>query len=130
MQKPFWKGSRLLEIFILLCILGVLTLLTVPYFKQFQCRSRQSEARMELTNLYQAEKLYHATHQRYADLETLGKLGLIMMKGKYYSFEIIQIKENSFHINALAQKKSFTKLDSWSIDQTGQLKHLQNACPN
>lgn len=120
MPKPFWKGSRLLEIFILSCILAALTLLTVPYFKRFQCLAKQSEARMKLTNLHQAQKLYHATHQKLD----------ITPKGKYYRFEISRTGEKLFAINALSKKESFTTLDSWSIDQTGTLKHLQNACPN
>ncbi len=112
------------------CILGALTVLTLPYFKKFQCLAKQSEARMKLTNLYQAQKLYHATHQQYADLKSLQKLEITPIKGKYYSFEISHTAEKTFCIKALGKKKNFTTPDSWSIDQTGTLKHLQNACPN
>jgi Tfp pilus assembly protein PilE len=129
MQKLFWKDSRLLEIFILSCILLILILFTVPYFKQFQCLAKQSEARMKLVDLYQAEKLYHATHQHYADFEVLQKLDVTSIKGKYYRFEIKRPEDNYFRINALGKQKNFTTPDSWSIDQTGTLKHTQNACP-
>lgn len=128
MQKRFWKASRLLEIFITALILLTLTILTVPYFKKFQCVSKQSEARMELYNLYNVEKLMKAETGNFKTMEELLKNGIIKFKPKYYQFTIANIDKENFIIKAASLKEAFITNDIWSIDQKGKIEHLKNAC--
>jgi len=129
MQKRFWKASRLFEIFAIIFILAGLGFLTIPYFDKFKCRSKQSEARMELLNLFSSEKLFFSNNNHYNDLESLKKSGMIQLSEKYYHFKTTQFSHETFIIQAISKPNSFSQKDIWSINQNKELKNLQNACP-
>lgn len=52
------SGFSLIELMIVVAIIGILASIAVPNFKKFQVKSRQSEAKSQLTSLYTAEKAF------------------------------------------------------------------------
>lgn len=105
--------------------LAGLTFISWPKFELFQCRSVQSEAKAILNHLYEAEKFYYAHHHSYTSLEMLIQEGLIKSNEKNYTYKSVSYDDKRFEIVAIAKN---LKQDSWSINQTGDIQSIINAC--
>ncbi|MES2504286.1 MAG: hypothetical protein V4534_05345 [Myxococcota bacterium] len=116
MKRHFWKLA------LILVGLAVLAYIAWPKYELFQCRSRQSEAKAWLKHLYEAEKYYFAHHQEYASIEMLLKEGLVKSREIHYIYETQS--HDSKHFVIIAKNNN----DIWSIDQTGEIKSIHNAC--
>lgn len=67
------KGFSLVELMIVVAIIGILAAVAIPNFMRFQAKSRQSEARADLSAIYTAEKAFTAEWQQF--LAHLGEIG-------------------------------------------------------
>ena len=114
MRKGFWKAA------IILSLLALLIMWAFPNFKQFQCRAKQSEARMGLEQLADAEHFYRNEYQRYEFQASFQK--------KYYRFSTQSISEKTFELRATGLAKTQVEKDVWSIDEKGELKHVYDGC--
>src|SRR3989338_1914183 len=103
-----------------LCLLAYLSW---PQFELFQCRSIQSEAKAQLNHLYEAERFYYAYHQSYTSLETLISEGLIKSSEKNYAYKTTEHSQKTFKITATG--KTLVS-DIWEVDQSGEIRALQN----
>lgn len=59
------KGFTLIELMIVVAIIGILSAIAIPNFLKFQARSRQSEAKQNLSAIYTAYQAYYATTNDY-----------------------------------------------------------------
>lgn len=66
------KGFTLIELMIVIAIIGILAVIAIPNFMEFQARSKRSEAYANLKAIHTAEKAYYADKETYADLWTVG----------------------------------------------------------
>ena len=66
------SGFSLLEVMIVVVIIGILATLAYPNLEAYLQRSKQTEAKVSLSAIRTAQKIYFATNQTYAD--TLSKL--------------------------------------------------------
>lgn len=114
MRKGFWKAA------IIFALLALLIVWAFPSFKQFQCRAKQSEARMGLEQLADAEHFYRNEHQHYETYTSFEK--------KYYRFSTESITEKTFELRATGLPKTQVEKDIWSIDERGELKHVHDGC--
>jgi type IV pilus assembly protein PilA len=58
------KGFSLIELMIVVAIIGILAAIAIPNFQKFQAKSRQSEAKADLTAIYTSEMAFMAEYQQ------------------------------------------------------------------
>ena len=73
------SGFSLIEVMIVVVIIGILAALAYPTLEGYLQRTRQTEARTNLSALYTAQKIYFATNRQYAssfdDLDVRFEIG-------------------------------------------------------
>ena len=121
-----WMRVRSLKWALIALITLALLYMSWPKFELFQCRSVQSEAKAWLTHLYEAEKFYYAHHHQYASLEMLLQKGLVKSSEKNYTYHTFQYDTQSFEMRAISKNLDH---DIWSVNQTGKIRAIHDACP-
>ena len=61
------RGFSLLEVVIMVVIIGIPATLAYPSLEGYLQRSKQTEAKVGLSAVYTAQKIYFAVNQTYAD---------------------------------------------------------------
>jgi len=59
------KGFSLVELMVVVAIIGILAAIAVPNFQRFTAKSKQSEAKANLSALYSAERAFFAEWQQF-----------------------------------------------------------------
>ncbi len=117
------RGFSLLEVMIVVVIIGILASLAYPSLEGYLLRAKQTEAKVSLSALYTAQKIYFATNQTYAD--DLLKLDVQLDTGGDSRYNITLTGDaTSFTATAKGNLDDDAALDTWSIDQD---KSLQNS---
>jgi len=128
---------------IVVVIIAILAIMAIPRFMQTTVKTKQSEAKSILKQIYTAERAYRQEKDCYypGDGSTIVAqpggffihLGVEIMPAVYYSYSITG-DFNSF--TATAGTKSSSGLDDdltsdvWTIDQTGTLICLSDDSQN
>ena len=116
------RGFSLLEVMIVVVIIGILATLAYPSLDAYLQRSKQTEAKVSLSAIYTAQKIYFATNQTYAD--SLSKLDVKLENGGNERYTITLTGDStSFTATAKGNLDDDAALDTWTIDQS---KNLQN----
>jgi len=68
-------GFTLIELMVVVAIIAFLATLSIPTFSRFFSKAKRTEAYMNLSSLYAAQKAYHAEHGTYTDV-LYGQKGL------------------------------------------------------
>lgn len=125
MRKRFWKGLKPIEFAIILVVVGITLGVFIWRYDHFKARAIESEARFYLKEIYAAQMLFKPQHNRFALLDELISLGLVVVEQKYYYFtDIEEPTDKKFLIEALGKKNTLVEGERWSIDQTSELKRL------
>jgi type IV pilus assembly protein PilA len=59
------KGFSLVELMVVVAIIGILAAIAVPNYQRFTAKSKQSEAKSNLSAVYSAERAFNAEWQTY-----------------------------------------------------------------
>ena len=121
-MKRFRRGFSLLEVMIVVVIIGILATLAYPSLEGYLQRSKQTEAKVGLSAVYTAQKIYFAINQTYAD--SLSNLDVQLETGGSSRYSItLTGSSSSFTATAKGNLDDDAVLDNWTIDQN---KTLQN----
>ncbi len=128
------KGFTLIELMIVVVIIGILAALAIPRFMQATTKSKQSEAKQLLKQVYTMERTFRQgdVSNSYGDngvtavaLGNFPQIGVEIMAGALYSYTIAAAA-NTFTCTATANLDDDATVDTWTIDQTGALINTIN----
>lgn len=123
------KGFTLIELMIVVVIIGILAALAIPRFMQATTKSKQSEAKQLLKQVYTMERTFRQANNTYGDNGqtsvagapfTFAEIGVEVMAGANYAYAIVAAA-NSFTCTATANLDDDATIDTWTIDETGAL---------
>ncbi len=128
------KGFTLIELMIVVVIIAILAAMAIPRFMRASVKSKQTEAKLVLKQIYTMQRAYRQENDTYypgdgsvvvaQPGESFDPLYVEIMTPAYYSYSVTG---DATSFTATAGSKSATGLDDdatldvWTIDQTGNL---------
>lgn len=76
------EGFTLVELMIVVAIIGILSAIAIPNYQRYQAKARQSEVKINLSSIYNAEKAFSADAGAYS--ACLPNIGFPQSVAKYY----------------------------------------------
>ena len=130
------NGFTLIELMIVVVIIGILASLAIPRFMQATTKSKQSEVQLVLKQIYLGERsfrqesmtnLYHqpAGVASSAAPMAFAELLIEIMPNSRYSYTIVTAV-NTFTCTATANLDDDATIDTWTVDQTGEIINTIN----
>ncbi|PJA27198.1 MAG: hypothetical protein CO189_07815 [candidate division Zixibacteria bacterium CG_4_9_14_3_um_filter_46_8] len=128
------KGFTLIELMIVVVIVGILAALAIPRFMQATTKSKQTEAKQLLKQIYTMQHAYRQEFDTYAcNGETASAaaptayaaIGVEIMTSARYSYVMVSAA-NTFTCTATANLDDDATNDVWTIDQAGALTCTTN----
>ncbi len=130
-MKANKKGFTLIELMIVVAIIGILAAIAIPNFLNYQCKSKQSEAKQSLGTISKNQEAYLSEFDTYADNSK--KLGFAV-KGETqrYTYTYTLTDATSYTATAGSDgtgiKGGGKNDDVWTINQKLELLNTTNAC--
>jgi prepilin-type N-terminal cleavage/methylation domain-containing protein len=128
------KGFTLIELMIVVVIIAILAAMAIPRFMRASAKSKQTEAKLVLKQIYTMQRAYRQEHDNYypggggssvaQPGGSFGALHVEIMTPAYYSYSVTG---DITSFLATAGSKSATGLDDdptldiWTIDHSGNL---------
>ncbi|MBD3298051.1 MAG: prepilin-type N-terminal cleavage/methylation domain-containing protein [candidate division Zixibacteria bacterium] len=127
------KGFTLVELMIVVVIIGILAALAIPRFMASTTKSKQSEAKQILKQIYVMERAYRQEFDTYwgngisadaANPDNFSRLGVQIGPTARYTYSIVA-DATTFTATANAPDPGLdddATPDTWTIDHTGDLQ--------
>jgi len=123
------KGFTLIEVMIVVVVLGIIIALVAP---RFQNSIKTVEARKKLITIHSWQKEFHKENGYYAASEIFGIYGKDYENlNNLYSYEIVLgDNANTYTCAAAANLDDDPTIDTWEINERGELTHVVNDIEN
>lgn len=129
-KKRKIRGFTLIELMIVVVIIGILAALALPRFMTSSTKSKQSEAKQYLKEIYTMQRTYLMDRETYACngavADSVNRMAFIticveiMLPARYtYTMAATQTQ---FTCTATANLDDDPAVDTWVIDDTGSLR--------
>lgn len=132
MLRNFHRNSRgftLIELMIVVVIIGILAALAIPRFMRSTTKSKQSEAKQLLKQIYTMQRAYRQEFNSYClsgitasatASDAFRRIGVDIQASARYSY-LMAAAVNTFSCTATADLDDDVIIDTWTINQTGAL---------
>jgi type IV pilus assembly protein PilA len=124
------KGFTLIELMIVVVIIGILAALAIPRFMRATTKSKQSEAKQILKQIYVMEQSYRQEYDAYwgngiissaAAPATMGRIGVEIGSTARYTYSLVAAT-NTFTATATSGVlDDDATVDTWTMNQQGVL---------
>jgi prepilin-type N-terminal cleavage/methylation domain-containing protein len=119
------KGFTMIELMIVVVIIGILAALAIPKFMRATTKTKQSEAKQLLKQIYAMQHAYRQEYDSYccngasavAD-GSIPVLGIDIMHTARYTYTITA-NANSFTATATANLDDDPSIDTWTVSDSG-----------
>jgi prepilin-type N-terminal cleavage/methylation domain-containing protein len=130
-KRKQFTGFTLIELMIVIVIVGILAAMAIPRFMRSTTKSKQSEAKLILKQIYVNERTYkqQSTTNSYfipagpasaANPNALNEIWIEIMSTARYTFTVVGGVDN-FTATATANLDDDPVIDTWVIDDQGLL---------
>ncbi|PWB68861.1 pilus assembly protein PilE [candidate division GN15 bacterium] len=125
------KGFTLIELMIVVVIIGILAALAIPRFMKATAKSKQSEAKQLLKQIYTMQHTYRQANNSYGDngltsapgaLFTFPQIGVEIQASAIYTYNIVA-NANTFTATATGNIDDDATNDVWTITEAGILQN-------
>jgi type IV pilus assembly protein PilE len=122
------RGFTLIEMLITMAVMAIVISISLPTYTRYVARSRQEDAKVQLTAIRQAQEIYKLQHGSYTD-QTALLSGWKATSGRY-AFSITGFGPAIFTAQARGNIDSDTTQDVWTMDQDGNLVNMTDDVKN
>lgn len=120
------KGFTLIELMIVVAIIGILAAIAIPNFLNYQCKSKQGEAKQNLGSLAKNEEAYRTEYDTFTTDTT--RIGFATTGNTRYTYAVTAASSASFTAMASTSILKPNKTDAWTINNSLVLTNTSNAC--
>jgi prepilin-type N-terminal cleavage/methylation domain-containing protein len=133
------KGFTLIELMIVVVIIGILAALAIPRFMTATTKSKQSEAKGILKQIYTMERTYRQENNAYwgagtsanAGSNAFATIGVEIPATAIYTYNIVAADATTLQVTATCGTlDDDATVDTWQITNTGALTCTSNDVTN
>jgi type IV pilus assembly protein PilA len=117
------KGFTLIELMIVVAIIGILAAIAIPNFLRYQAKTKQSEAKTNLSAIFTSEVAYFGERDTYG---TVATIGWAPEGHTRYLYSVTAHGATSFLANASGNVDTDATMDVWTINQLKDLVNTTN----
>lgn len=129
-KKRNEKGFTLIELMIVVVIIGILAALAIPRFMRATTKSKQSEAKQVLKQIYTMQHAYRQEYDAYAlngitasaaAPTGFGRIGVDIMTTARYTYSMVAAAATFTATATSGVLDDDAVADTWTIDENGDL---------